>query len=176
VGFNYPPIEHWLVPKNLFERTIEGVLPATQHRRESGALWLGAREKIAKISAVLFPQGMGVEERRYSWRVSPEVFGAVTRWAAPRSLCLLAVVHTHLPGVPSVLSWTDRAFGVRVPGVLAIVISEGGYETDYRRWGWYVFENSDYTRFSGSEIASRVTVRSLTELEWGTADANGVWT
>ncbi len=175
MAFRYPPVKHWLVPENLFERTIECVLPETRQGKESGALWLGAREEVARVSMVLFPRGTGVRERRYCWEVSSEVLGAVTRWAIPQNLCLLGVVHTHLPGVPPVLSPADRAFGVRVPGVLAIVMSNGGYEADYRHWGWYVFEGDDFRQLGDSEIARRVRVDRAVEVKLGTANAEGVW-
>jgi hypothetical protein len=170
----YPPIDQWVVSERVFQCTLEGVWPAGRCGRESGAFWLGRREKTSQISAVVLPRGAGVEERPNCWRVSPEVFGAITRWATPQGLCLLAVVHTHVRGVPAFLSWTDRNFGVRVPGVLAIVIGGGGDEYDYHNWGWYVFEGDDYRRFSQSEIGERLKVDGSGDFKRGTADANGV--
>jgi hypothetical protein len=91
-----------------------------------------------------------------------------------RNLCLLGVAHIHLRGVRPVLSWTDRSFGVRAPGVLSVVIGNAGDESDYRTWGWYVFEGSDYRTFSQSEIVERLRIESSSDDERWTADANGV--
>lgn len=170
----YPPIESWVVMEQVLAGTLEGVRPVGRLGREAGAFWLGRRDQTARISAVVVLRGVGVEELPNSWRVAPEVFGAVTRWAAPRNLCLLGVAHIHLRGVRPVLSGTDRSFGVRAPGVLSVVIGGAGEECDYRNWGWYVFEGSDYRAFSQSEIGKRLRIDSSSDGECWTADANGV--
>src|SRR5258708_11476177 len=138
----YPPIERWVVAEQVLAGTLEGVRSAGRLGREAGVFWLGRRDEMAQISAVVVLRGVGVEELPNCWRVSPEVFGAVTRWATPRNLCLLGVAHIHLGGVRPVLSWTDRSFGVRVPGVLSVVVGGAGGECDYLNLGWYVFGNS----------------------------------
>ena len=170
----YPPVEQWTVGEGFPQATLEGVRTPGQFGRESGAFWLGRREHNALASALVFPRGAGVLEARGLWRVSPEVFGAVTRWAVPRMLCLLAVAHTHVGGLPPLLSWTDRNFGVRVPGMLAIVIGNGGNELNYLRWGWYVFGRNDYRRMSRSEITKRLTFDPSERFEIWCADENTV--
>lgn len=149
----YPAIQRWLIPRSLLVATREGVQEAGQSVRESGALWLGNRGETARVSAVVFPRGKGVEERAGRWKVTPEVFGAVTRWAKPQNLSLLAVVHTHLHGVPPRLSRPDREYSVQVPGILAVVIGEGGAESDHRRWGWYLYQRGNYRRLTTQDLS-----------------------
>jgi proteasome lid subunit RPN8/RPN11 len=132
--------------------TAMGVQDAGKNVRESGALWLGDRNEIARVATVVFPRGYGVEERAGRWKVAPEVFGAVTRWAKPQAFSLLAVVHTHLAGVPPRLSRADREYSVQVPGILALIIGNSGAEVDHRRWGWYVFDNGAYRHLTLEDL------------------------
>jgi len=171
---NYPSIDQWVVSEGVLRRTLDGIRPIGQSGREAGAFWLGRREAMTHICSVVLPHGIGVEEHRGRWTVSPEVFGAITRWAKPRNLSLLAVAHTHVRGVPPVLSWSDRNLGVRVPGMLAVVIGNGGDDSDHLQWGWYVFEDGDYRSFSAHEVGERIKIDQNGEFDSWTADASGV--
>jgi proteasome lid subunit RPN8/RPN11 len=170
----YPPVEQWTVGEGFLQATLNGVYSAGEFGRESGAFWLGKREANARVTALVFPHGPGVEEARGHWTVSPEVFGAVTRWAMPRDLRLLAVAHTHIGCAKPFLSWTDRTFGVRVPGILAIVIGDGGREHNCFRWGWYVFEENDYRRMQRPEVRKRLRVEASQHFEVWRADESTV--
>lgn len=170
----YPTVEKWVIAEGIFHRTLDGVRPIGRSGREAGAFWLGKREATAHVYSVVLPHGIGVEEHHGRWAVSPEVFGAITRWAKPRKLCLLAVAHTHVRGVPPVLSWTDRNLGVRVPGMLAAVIGNAGDDADHLKWGWYVFENADYRPLARAEITERIRIDLKGGFEAWSADANGV--
>jgi len=170
----YVPIGRWAGAARVFSLTTENVRRAGRDGKESGILWLGKRDATAKIIATAFPSGTGVEESPGHWRISPEVFGTVSRWAAPRNLCLLGVAHIHLPGVPARLSRTDRDCGVQIPGILEVIIGDGGEELDYRKWSWYVFEHGDYQKMSISELGDRVSVNHSIDFEHCTVNAEGV--
>ncbi len=170
----YPRIDRWIIPEGVLAATLKGVRPPGRCGRESGAFWLGARAAIAQIRIVVLPAGPGVEESPGQWLVSPEVFGAVTRWAKPRGLTLLGIVHTHVLGVPPRLSWADRHLTVQVPGILAIVIGNGGEDSDYREWGWYVYEESGYRELVPSELAERLDIQPQRRGEVWHADAHGL--
>ena len=174
MGVSYPAIERWLFAEGVLQQTIEGIRAIGQSEKEAGAFWLGKREQTAHVSFVVLPHGIGVEESCGRWVVSAEVFGAITRWAKPRDLCLLGVAHSHIRGVPPVLSWTDRNLGVRVPGSIAAVIGNAGEDADYRRWGWYVFEGEEYRRFTREEITNRISIDSSGKFEVWMADSKGV--
>lgn len=161
----YPPIASWIVPHDAMSATLSAVVEEGQGVRESGALWLGPRNNISRVTAVIFPRGKGVDATAGRWKVSPEVFGAVTRWAKPRGLSLLGIIHTHLPGIPARLSRADREYSVQVPGVLAVVIGEGGNDSDHLKWGWYVYEGNDYRRLQGQELAQRFEMNPKEEGE-----------
>jgi hypothetical protein len=171
---SYEAIENWVVAEGIVRKTLDSVRPTGQAGREAGAFWLGSREPTAHIHAVILPHGIGVEEHRGRWTVSPEVFGVVTRWAKPRNLCLLGVAHTHVRGVPHVLSWTDRNLGVRFPDMLAAIIGNGGDDSDYLDWGWYVFEDGDYRPLSHDEVRKRIRIDPTGQFEAWNADASGV--
>lgn len=171
----YPRIEHWILAEGVCAATLEGVRAAGQLGNESGAFWLGERAGTARVHTVVLPAGPGVEERPYQWRVSPEVFGAVSRWAKPRGLTLLGIAHTHGRGVPARLSWADRYRSVQVPGILSVVIGNGGEDRDHLKWGWYVYENGDYVELMPTELARRLEIERGREVEIWRADALGVW-
>lgn len=174
-GDVYPLIEQWLVPEDVWPATLGGVVEAGKRGHESGAFWLGTRSRFAEIEVVILPSGPGVEEHAYQWRVSPEVFGEVSRWAKPRGLSLLGIAHTHKPGVPAELSLADRVRSVQAPGVLAVVIGNGGTDNEFTRWGWYVYEKSDYRRMARSELQSRIQVQRDAHVMVCKADTSGVW-
>lgn len=174
MGVTYPTIERWIFAEGVLRQTIEGIRAISHSEKEAGAFWLGERQQTAHICCAVLPHGTGVEESDGRWVVAAEVFGAITRWAKPRELCLLGVAHCHVRGVPPKLSWTDRNLGVRVPGLIAAVIGNAGEDTDYRRWGWYVFEN-DYRRLERREIMNRISIdlNGISPEVW-TADSTGV--
>ncbi len=171
----YPQIERWALPKGIVGATLNGVRAAGLCGKESGALWLGERAEMAHIQTVILPSGQGVEERSTHWRVAPEVFGTVTTWAKPRHLTLLAIAHTHMRGVPVRLSWADRYCSVQVPGVLAIVIGNGGADHDYREWGWFVYAQGEYRELLQHELAERLQIGNECDIDVWRADADGVW-
>lgn len=171
----YPDIERWVIPGAAMAATLTGVRPSGRRGNESGAFWLGARAAVSRVSAVVLPQGDGVEEGPGQWRVTPEVFGTISRWAKPRGLTLLGIAHTHVRGVPPKLSWADRHRSVRVPGILAIVIGRGGQDANHRDWGWYVFEKDDYRELALSELAGRVEIAVENRVDVVGADADSVW-
>ncbi len=170
----YQAVENWAIAEGILRRTLEAVRPIGRSGREAGAFWLGTRESTARIHAVVLPHGVGVDEQRGRWTVSPEVFGVVTRWAKPRGLCLLGGAHIHLRGVPPVLSWSDRNLGVRFPDMLAVIIGNGGDDSDHLDWGWHVFEDGDYRSLANHEVRERVRIDREGQFEAWTADASGV--
>ena len=174
-GDIYPLIEKWLVPEGVCSATLAAVVDAGRRRCESGAFWLGARSPLAAIQVVILPSGSGAEEHPYQWRVSPEVFGEISRWAKPRGLSLLGIAHTHIAGVPVDLSLADRQRSVQTPDMLAVVIGEGGMENEVTRWGWFVYEKNDYRRMPRIELENRVHIRADARVEVYRADSSGVW-
>jgi hypothetical protein len=170
----YPRINRWVLPSSAFSATLRAVQEEGQSVREAGALWLGSRADTAHVTAIVFPTGKGVQATAGNWKVSPEVFGVVTRWAKPHGLCLLGVVHTHLRGVPPRLSLADREYSVQVPGMLAVVIGEGGYESDHLNWGWYVYENNSYRKLLALEVKQLFKVTSA-RIDLWQADADKMW-
>jgi proteasome lid subunit RPN8/RPN11 len=154
----FPAIERWAIPQAACEQTRTAVLPAGRRGTESGAFWLGKRGADSVVTTVAMPVGSRVVEQPSQWSVPTELHQRVTAYAKPRSLTLLAVVHTHLSSKRPRLSRTDRERGVRVPGVLAVIIPVGGSEGDPYRWGWFVFEDGDYRELTPDEYTQRVTI------------------
>lgn len=171
----YPEIEEWAIPELALAKTVSAVLSTGQAGRETGVFWLGRRSTTAAVSAIVKPSGRGVKECPENWLVSPAVFGAVSLWAKPRNLVLLAIAHIHLPGVPVALSWADRKLSVQVPGILAMVIGNGGADRDYSEWAWYVYERCEYRRWTSSQLKSRLTIDALASLSCWRADETGVY-
>ncbi len=153
----YPAIERWVIPADALLTTLRGIGQAGQRGVESGALWLGQRGLRSIVSAVVLPRGGGVIELPQRWQVSPEVYGVVSRWASPRSLVLLAMVHIH-GGNDVRMSWSDRHRVVQVPGMLSIIIGNGGTDEDHGVWGWYLYDDGEYRALREAERSRRVEV------------------
>jgi hypothetical protein len=152
----FPVIERWRLPRSACERTRDTVIPAGLRGNESGVFWIGQRSAVSSISAVVFPSGPGVIETPGRWSVGAEVYAAAAVWAKPRRLSLLAVIHTHLSGIPPRMSYTDQTRGLRVQGALAIIIGGGGQESDLDAWGWYVYDGDGYRELGERERRERV--------------------
>ena len=120
--------------------------------------WLGRRASVSDVAVVVHPVGDQVEETQFYWSVAPEVYAAITAWAKPRGLTLLAVVHTHLSALPARMSPTDRRQGLKTPDALAVIIPSGGAEPDPLRWGWYVYTNDEYRTLEAAELQARVAI------------------
>jgi len=170
----YPDIERWRLPRVALVDTISAVSPTGRRGRETGVFWLGERASTATVTAMVMPSGEGVEEWAGQWRVSSSVFGVISRWARKRELTLLAIVHIHLPGVPPRLSWADRNLSVQVPGILSVVIGNGGADREHTQWGWYVYENGQYRRMALEELRGRLVLESLGQTSTWCADIHGV--
>ena len=164
-----------MVGEGALRATLDGVRPAGLCGAESGAFWLGDRDTVSRVTTVVLPSGEGVLAGPNYWRVSPEVFGSVTRWAVPRKLCLLGMAHTHMPGVPARLSRTDRIHSIQVPGFLEIVIGNAGADTDHRRWGWYVRAERTHEQLLEPELSVRVRLEFGVRVQVWRADACGVY-
>jgi len=170
----YPPIEQWLFPEGVWSATLDGVIPLGTQGLESGAFWLGTRSKLARIEAVILPSGLGVYEHPYQWRVSPEVFGVITRWSRAQGLTLLGIAHTHIAGVPVDLSPSDRTRSVQVPGMLAVVIGNGGLDKVFTDWGWFVYETDDYEIIPRVNLLSRIRIAEGNHVQVFKADSSGI--
>ena len=106
---------------------------------------------------MVFPKGNGVIESPFQWQVSPEVMAAITRWSRTQALVMLAMLHIHLG--PSVrMSWSDRNRVIQVPDILSLIVGDGGGEANPARWGWYVYDTSEYRELAANERAQRVTI------------------
>ena len=83
-------------------------------------------------------------------------------------------MHTHLRGVPPRLSRADREYSVQVPGMLAVVIGEGGHERDHRNWGWYLYDNNDYRQILTQEVRQLFEMTSES-IELRRANDDRIW-
>jgi hypothetical protein len=169
----YPKVESWRLADRVVPATWDALRAADG--REAGVLWLGDRGAEAIVTAVVRLHGVGVEEGRGHFEAAPEVLGAVTRWAKPGGLTLLASCHAHPPGIPGRLSDWDRRHGFVVPEFLSLVAGEGGGD-DPSRWGWYVFDrrSADYRLMDKRERHDRVLIDGTIASAVFVGDARGV--
>ena len=129
----------------------------------------GTNVGVARLNGVIYPlvrAGYVADTSPFEqhWRFAQWVYAnqdrflEMARWAKPLGLTLIAVAHTHIRGVPVDLSWADRTRSVQVPGMLAVVIGNGGHDAVFTDWGWFIYEQNDYREISRSELLNRVRV------------------
>ena len=166
----YPDIDVWEVDRSVIVATLAAVRRPGHEGNEGGVFWVGTRAATSTVRAVVVPAGDGVIEAPGFWRVTPEVYGAVSRWAAERGWSLLAVCHIHGHGIPARLSQQDRNHLVRAPGILAVVVGAAGEDGDLDRWGWYEFAAGAYRQLDTDEQHRRLRLTDAGDLELWTAD------
>jgi hypothetical protein len=60
--------------------------------------------------------------------------------------------------VPNTLSSLDRVGGIRVPGLLSVVLGDGARDARPQSWGWYVFDRGDFRSLKPVELETRITL------------------
>jgi len=172
----YPPVAAWQIPQAAIDATLAAVAAAGRSGRESGVFWLGSRERMSIVRGVVRLHGPGVTEAVGRWVVSPEAYGVVGRLAREHELTLLGGAHTHGAGVPVRLSGTDRKYGTRVPGMLAVVIGNDGADRNPARWSWNTFNDGEFSELDEPERDRRITITDGSVRLWR-ANATGasVW-
>ena len=172
----YTAIEQWRLPQLAVAATLASVVGAGCRGNEAGVFWLGERSKVSTVRAVVSLRGRGVLETPGLWMVSSEVYGVVSRMAREHGLTLLGTAHTHGRGVRVGLSHTDRRDGVRVPGFLAVVIGNGGADSDPEEWSFNVFETSDFRELRSADFRARILqVDEHVDLWRANADGSSRW-
>ncbi|MGH8930017.1 MAG: hypothetical protein ACRDZO_05115 [Egibacteraceae bacterium] len=166
----YPAIDIWELGSAAVASSLAAVQRPGRDGNEGGVFWVGTRDATSVIRAVVIPAGDGVIEAPSFWRVTPEVFGVISVWAAERGWSLLGICHIHGHGVPALLSIQDRNHLVRVPGVLAVVIGSAGCDEDPNFWGWHVFETSVYREMQTEERQRRLRLTDSVGVEVWVAD------
>jgi hypothetical protein len=169
----YPCIDVWELDRAAVTATLTAVQRPGRDGNESGVFWLGTRAATSVVRAVVVPGGHGVIEAPGFWRVTPEVYGTVSRWAITRDWSLLGICHIHGEGVPARLSVQDRNHLVRAPGVLAVVIGSGGRDHDPELWGWYEFASGAFRQIGPDERHRRLRLTDDTGIEVWAADRHG---
>jgi len=169
----YPGIDVWELDRSAITATLTAVQRPGRDGNEGGVFWLGTRAATSIVRAVVIPAGDGVTEAPGFWMVTPEVYGAVSRWAIARGWSLLGICHIHGEGVPARLSVQDRNHLVRAPGVLAVVIGTGGRDHDPGLWGWYEFAAGSYREISPGERDRRLRITDEAKVEVWSADLRG---
>jgi Prokaryotic homologs of the JAB domain len=163
----YPVIARWGISHGTVAATLDALDPRRHPDAEAGVFWLGPRRTEAPVTAVVIPQGDGVDALPGCWRVTPEVFGRISSWATTKGVSLLGIVHTHGGGSPARLSSQDRAHLVKAPGVLAVVVAHNGGEPEPQSWGWYVWADDTYHRLNVRDRMERI--------RWGDGEMPSTW-
>lgn len=169
----YPDVDVWELNPSAIAATLAAVQRRGRDGKEGGVFWVGTRAATSAVHAIVVPAGDGVIEAPGFWQVTPEVYGAITGWAAPRGWSLLGICHIHGEGVPARLSVQDRNHLVRAPGVLAVVIGNGGRDHDPEQWGWYEFAAGAYREMDADERHRRLRLTDAADVEVWAADQRG---
>jgi hypothetical protein len=169
----YPRIDVWELDESAIVATLTAVQRPGRAGNEGGVFWVGTRAATSTVRAVVVPAGDGVIEAPGFWRVTPEVYGVISVWAAERGWSLLGICHIHGDGVPARLSVQDRNHLVRAPGVLAVVIGAAGRDHDPDRWGWYEFAYGAYRALHADERHHRLRPTNAADVEVWAANRYG---
>lgn len=169
----YPDVDVLELDRSVITATLAAVQRPGRDGNEGGVFWVGTRAATSAVHAVVVPAGDGVIEAPGFWRVTPEVYGAISRWASERGWSLLGICHIHGEGIPAELSIQDRNHLVRAPGVLAVVIGSSGRDHAPDLWGWYEYASSAYREMDADERHRRLRLTDAADVEVWAADRHG---
>ena len=158
----FPDVRHWVVPDSALALSIAEMAIDGAQGNEGVALWLGHRGAgEARITHVVALRGPGVLKYPALLLIEPSLLNEVADVAIAQGVVLIGQIHSHGPGWPTDLSYTDRKGGLAVPHYLSVVAPDYALREDTRidECGVHVFvPNRGYQRLDLAEVSRRVTV------------------
>jgi hypothetical protein len=121
----FSSIDKYVIPEDLYSRTLAALRRAGRDRTESTVYWAGSVfGATATITTLVVPVGPGVRMHRLQVRVSDQIIAAIDAQMDPPRRVLLAQVHTHAGR--AFHSTVDDAFGFDTLGFISIVVPNFG--------------------------------------------------
>jgi len=157
----FPGVRRWVIPADALEASFAEMRADGRERGTEGiALWLGDRERDARITHVVLLRGAGVMREPDYVRVSDALLNDVTDEAIRIGVTLVGQVHSHGPLAGADLSWIDRNGGVRVPFYVSVVApAYAAGACEIATCGVHVVEPPvGWRRLGASEVAARMLV------------------
>jgi len=161
-GAYFPEVRRWRVPELAFTHSLTEMAQDGRQGNEGVALWLGHREDgEAAITHVVALRGPGVTKRPAFLCIEPWLLNEVTDVAIAQGVALVGQIHSHAPGLPTDLSYTDREGGLAVPHYLSVVAPDFGLRPGLKiaECGVHEFVSGrGYVRLTAGETVRRVCV------------------
>lgn len=158
----FPSISRFVVSPSLLHETLRALQEEGQYSVESMVFWAGhLSHDAATITHLIVPKGPGVFKHPLQIRISDAVVAALFDVLDPPRLVLLAQVHTHLE--EAFHSAVDDHFSFDTPGLLSVVVPNGGAGTssDWERWSFYEsLGRGDFTAISPTDLSNRLHMGS----------------
>jgi proteasome lid subunit RPN8/RPN11 len=158
----FPPVLKWRVPSSLLTDSIKEMKEDGLLGNEGIVLWLGRRNQgQAEITHLVSLRCKGVIRSPANLKIDSSVINDLTDIAVKRGVILIGQIHSHGPGYGIELSYSDRTYGVAVPGYLSVVAPDYALR-QLIRWndcGVFVYENeAGFKSFNSREIKRRITL------------------
>jgi hypothetical protein len=126
-----------------FDRLTTDIETYGAQELETGAFLLAPAAEPDRLAVLALAHTQGIIRRPDHFSVAGEALERLFDWAGDHQLRVRAQVHSH--GGPAVLSRTDRAHGLNVPGFTTAIVP---FFADPPRtpaaWGWWRHENGDW--------------------------------
>lgn len=157
---HFPPILIWRIPRSVLPDSFAEMKKDGLRGKEGIVLWLGHKiNGQAEVTHLVSLRGKGITRSSANLRIDSSVVNDVTDLAIELGVILVGQIHSHGHGFGTNLSYSDRSYGVSVPGYLSVVAPDYALRPS-TRWshsGIFVYEKgAGYRRLSTSEVKQRI--------------------
>ncbi len=159
----YPDINHWIIPDGLFRASLDELARDGKKGKEGMCLWLGSRghDRNARFTHAGFFEPNSIKNGPAHIQIEPELMLDLHKKAEANGITLIGQIHSH-PKIAGVnLSYTDRTYGISVPGYLSLVVPNFamGKHVSIENCGVHMFvRGRGYRQLTKNEVAQKIVV------------------
>lgn len=155
----FPEVHRWHLPDSAFALSLAELAMDGRAGNEGIALWLGQRDAgTAVITHVVALRGPGVIKRPALVHIEPWLLNDVTDVAIAHGLTLVGQIHSHGPGLPTELSYTDCQGGLAVPHYLSVVAPDYALRRGIRIEDCGLYEFVPKRGYEQLDVSTRISV------------------
>jgi proteasome lid subunit RPN8/RPN11 len=154
-----PSVSSWRLARSVLPDSLAEMKRDGLRGNEGIVLWLGHKGNgLAEVTHLVSLRGSGISKSPVNLTIDAWLINDVTDIALQLGVRLIGQIHSHGPGFGTDLSYSDRSYGVAVPGYLSVVAPDYALRpsTLWSDCGVFVYEKGiGYKRLRIREFKQR---------------------